>query len=85
MTDTLTALQEIGRSLGVDVDAPFKHPAPVAVPMTTTAPLNVRTGPSVTYPAIRQLYVGETVYVLESSNGWARIGDNQWCSEEYLR
>ena len=54
----------------------------------TASTLNVRSGPSTSYSITTKVYKGETVEVLESSNGWSKIktssGKTGWASEEYL-
>ena len=54
----------------------------------TASTLNVRSGPSTSYSITTKVYKGETVEVLESSNGWSKIktssGKIGWASEEYL-
>ena len=54
----------------------------------TASTLNVRSGPSTSYSITTKVYKGETVEVLESSNGWSKIktasGEIGWASEEYL-
>jgi hypothetical protein len=83
MTSTLTALTEIGNSLGVDTAAPFKHDE---VWKSCIAPLGllIRDSPNRASKMVGWINFNAPVHVLESSNGWARIGDNQWCSETYL-
>jgi uncharacterized protein YgiM (DUF1202 family) len=84
MTSTLEALTEIGAELGVDTSAPFKHEE-VWKTVTATS-LNIRNGPGILGSVIvGNLHEGARIRVLESRNGWARIGDNQWCSETYLK
>lgn len=46
--------------------------------------LNVRTGKGTNYRIIKALPKGTKVTVYEESNGWARIGDGQWVSAQYL-
>lgn len=46
--------------------------------------LNVRSGASTSYKAINELICGTKVNVLETKNGWSRIGENQWVSSNYL-
>ena len=46
--------------------------------------LNVRTGAGTGYRIIKALPKGTKVTVYEESNGWARIGDGQWVSAQYL-
>ena len=56
--------------------------------VVTASTLNVRSGPSTSYSITTKVYKGETVEVLESSNGWSKIktstGKTGWASEEYL-
>lgn len=48
--------------------------------------LNVRSGPSTSYPKVGQLQQGQTVNILEtSSNGWHRIGTNRWVMGTYIQ
>jgi uncharacterized protein YgiM (DUF1202 family)/uncharacterized protein YcbK (DUF882 family)/GH24 family phage-related lysozyme (muramidase) len=47
--------------------------------------VNIRSGPGTNNRAIGQLDKGATVTVLESRNGWVRIGDNRWVSAQYVR
>lgn len=46
--------------------------------------LNVRSGPSTGYSVVGSLSNGTAVTVYEERNGWARIGDGRWVSEQYL-
>jgi uncharacterized protein YgiM (DUF1202 family) len=46
--------------------------------------LNVRTGPGKQYDLVYQLSEGERVNVIKSENGWAQLGDGNWCYGEYL-
>jgi uncharacterized protein YgiM (DUF1202 family) len=46
--------------------------------------LNVRSGAGVKYPVVRTLPVGTKVTVYEVKSTWARIGDDEWCSNNYL-
>lgn len=46
--------------------------------------LNVRTGAGTSYRVIKALPKGTKVTVYEEKNGWARIGDGQWVSAQYL-
>ena len=46
--------------------------------------LNVRTGAGTSYRIIKALPKGTKVTVYEEKNGWARIGDGQWVSAQYL-
>ena len=47
--------------------------------------LNVRSGAGTNYKVVRQLANGTKVTVYETSNGWGRIGNNEWVSMNYLK
>lgn len=49
--------------------------------------LNVRSGPSTSYPIIGQLPDGYEVFIFEERDGWARIDETkeQWVSTDYLK
>lgn len=51
----------------------------------TASSLYVRTGPGIDYAAVSGLYYGEIVTVESSSDGWAKIGENRYCSMQYLK
>ena len=80
--NTLSALQQIGRDLGVDVDAPFIHPADIR--QVTAYSLNVRSGPGSSAPIVGSLKVGDLVTVYETVGSWCRIGVNRWVHSAYL-
>ena len=46
--------------------------------------LNVRAGAGTNYNVVGSLYNGNTVTVYETVNGWSRIGENRWVSDQYL-
>lgn len=46
--------------------------------------LNIRKGAGTSYSAVNDLTKGTKVTVYEIKNGWARIGTNQWVSNNYL-
>lgn len=52
--------------------------------ISVTSYLNVRTSPEMGNNKIGELYNGAEVYVFETVDGWARIGDNLWISADYL-
>lgn len=52
--------------------------------VTANTGLNVRTGAGTSYRVIKALPKGTKVTVYEENNGWARIGDGQWVSAQYL-
>ena len=49
--------------------------------------LNVRTGPSTSYPSIWKLYDGEVVMVFEEKDGWGKVDayEEQWVCMKYLK
>lgn len=46
--------------------------------------LNVRAGAGIGYRIVGSLSNGTRVTIYEESNGWARIGNGQWVSSQYL-
>lgn len=46
--------------------------------------LNVRRGPGTNYSYVKSLYNGNQVVIYEITNGWYRIGDNQWVIDDYV-
>lgn len=46
--------------------------------------LNVRKGPSTSYPVAYVTYYGRRVDVYEVKGQWSRIGDNEWVWSDYL-
>jgi uncharacterized protein YgiM (DUF1202 family) len=67
---------------------PMSAPAPTAKTVDAAATvctdaLNVRTGPSLALPVVAWLRRGDRVRVLESANGWMRIGAG-WIRDVYL-
>jgi len=81
-TSTLDCLQQIGRELGVDVDAPFIHPQDIR--RVTAYSLNIRSGPGSSAPVVGSLKVGDLVTVYETLGDWCRIGDNRWVHGDWL-
>ena len=49
----------------------------------TTPSLNVRMGPSTSYSVVKTVPLNSRWYVLDTSNGWYKIADNQWISAAY--
>ena len=56
--------------------------------MVTADALNVRSGPSTSYAKITFVYKGQSVEIIESSNGWHKIktsdGQIGWASGKYI-
>lgn len=63
---------------------PSNRGAPVRHGVVTAELLNVRAGPGQTFLPVDQLPHGTSVDVLETNNGWGRIGDNRWVSLHYV-
>jgi uncharacterized protein YraI len=54
--------------------------------LVTADILNVRTGPTVSFPKVEHLSKGEIVFVTEIQNGWCKIGlEEKWVSKDYLK
>ena len=51
----------------------------------TASVLNVRSGPGSSYKVVSTLKKGKTVTIYEEKNGFYRIGDNKWCSADYIK
>lgn len=49
----------------------------------TASTLNVRTGPSTSFPIVRTLPIDSIINIYEESNNWYRVGYNQWVSKSY--
>lgn len=47
--------------------------------------LNVRRGPGKSYSVVSHKYNGNYVTIYKTSNGWAKIGNNQWVSLSYVK
>ena len=54
----------------------------------TASALNIRSGPSTSYGVVTKAYKGESVEILESSNGWYKVklsnGTIGWGSSDYI-
>ena len=46
--------------------------------------LSVRCGPGMGFAVVRQVYLNDTVGVLETHEGWTRIGESEWCFSRWL-
>lgn len=61
---------------------------PVTLPydaIVTMNQLNVRSGASTNFTSTRKLPIGAAVKVYEEKNGWARIGESEWVSAQYIK
>ncbi|HMP30263.1 MAG TPA: SH3 domain-containing protein, partial [Saprospiraceae bacterium] len=48
--------------------------------------LNVRSGPSTSFPKVGQIYKNDQVFIEENRNNWARIvSENSWVNMSYLK
>lgn len=53
--------------------------------IVTATTLNVRSGPSVQYPKVGQVYKNDQVFIVEELGNWAKVAmDNTWVSLNYL-
>ena len=64
------------------VDEPQVQTKTMYVRVNTS--LNVRSGAGTNHSVVGSLRNGQAVTVYEESNGWARIGNGQWVSAQYL-
>jgi subtilisin family serine protease len=66
---------------------PAQPPAPAAVQKGRVASptLNVRSGPSTSYPRVATLKQGEEVFLLERVSNWWRIGNDAYVSGDYIQ
>lgn len=47
--------------------------------------LNVRSGPSTSFPKVSSFMRGQEVFIIESSNGWCRVSmDSKWVKDDFL-
>ncbi len=61
-----------------------QKPKPIYSAKVTAYALNVRKGPGLNYDPIGHRLAGDIVEVYETSNGWARIGEGQWVSLNWI-
>lgn len=64
----------------IDLNSSIKTTPVVRV---TASSLNVRTGPSASSPVVKTIPSNSRWYVLQTSNNWYRIANNQWISSTY--
>ena len=50
----------------------------------TTADLNIRAGPGTNYGKVKTVSKGTSLCVVSTSNGWAKLNDGNYCSNQYL-
>jgi len=53
--------------------------------VVTGSNLNIRKGPSKSYSKVGSLNKGDEVTVTQTKNGFAKIGENKWASQDYLK
>lgn len=61
-----------------------QKPKPIYSAKVTAFALNVRKGPGLNYDPIGHRLAGDIVEVYETSNGWARIGESEWVSLNWI-
>ncbi len=64
--------------------APEINPTEYIVKVREDSWLNVRRGPGRNFEAIAKLKNGESVFVYELKDGFARIGDDVWVDTKFL-
>jgi len=90
LTFALTSGAGIGLAATASA-APVALPAAVATALPTSTVVSpdgiaqVRSGPGVRHPSVAQLRNGDRVTVLETRDGWSRVGVNQWVASWLLR
>ena len=52
--------------------------------VNVTTSLNVRNNPNINAEIVGQLKNGDTVNIIDYSNGWFKIGENKWASSMYI-
>jgi len=70
----------------VDLSKPFVRIPGTYRAKVTASTLNVRSGPSTSFPVVGSLTYGALVTVYEERTGWAKISatEEKWCSKMYL-
>lgn len=54
--------------------------------IVTATSLNVRSGPSTSYPAVGQVYKDEQIFIVEESNSWAQIAlEDKWVHKNFIK
>lgn len=62
-----------------------KYTTAVTKAVVTSDTLNVRSGPSVSFPKMGSFRKGEELFVIGEENGWCKISmDDKWVSKKYL-
>ncbi len=56
----------------------------VALGRVISKELNIRTGPGTENPALSRLRQGDYCDIFEEKNGWLRIGDRRWVSQNFV-
>lgn len=77
-----------GKYINVSGDSSSETPSSGKTGTITADALNVRSGPSTSYGKVTMVYKGQSVTILESSNGWHKIktqnGQIGWASSDYI-
>ncbi len=77
-----------GKYINVSGDSSSEAPSSGKTGTITASALNVRSGPSTSYGKVTMVYKGQSVTILESSNGWHKIktqnGQIGWASGDYI-
>ncbi|WP_250673237.1 SH3 domain-containing protein [Paraclostridium ghonii] len=77
-----------GKYISVSGESNSQTPSTGKTGTITADALNVRSGPSTSYSKVTMVYKGQSVTILESSNGWHKIktqsGQTGWVSSQYV-
>ena len=91
MEQAISLIEQALSILKQQVGQPAPAPEPVGqLILRSTTSLNIRSGPSVDYPAFTYLQPGEKVIGVgrDGNTGWYKIqranGQTGWCSHKYL-
>ena len=79
-----TSLQDVGIETSIDAEAETIRSTTVTVyVVTTTAGLNVRSGPGTNYKKVDKLKGGTIFKSYNSKNGWLQIAAGKWVCRDY--
>lgn len=80
----LWCYEPTGTDTNKDETIVVEPPKTITKQVKVNTSLNVRSGAGTNYSVVGSLYNGNTVTVYETVNGWSRIGENRWVSDQYL-
>ena len=80
----LWCYEPTGTDTNKDETVVVEPPKTITKQVKVNTSLNVRSGAGTNYSVVGSLYNGNSVTVYETVNGWSRIGENRWVSDQYL-